>query len=558
MSQRDPLTGTGVAQGKDVVVAIIGRTSGRTASVLSEPVLKGVVGSSDSLANANVISVSNVHDSTQGIGHYRQGIDYILEDDKINWDETSMLSVPVQNNLQVSQTAGQLLTGTYYYVVSAVNENGETVLSNEKTAIITSNLGQVIIDWDVIEGAAGYKIWRSIAANDYVTTCLLIQIAGGFISSYVDTGTVIPSAGTPKVVTDAIKNPKAGNTYYVTYESKTYSYGVANRYYTTGSIYKDHGLNSDLSIAGKLVMAKPPEGNGASSCILIAVENQTQSDYITALGALESKNVDIIVSLLPIDTNLLGHCQELSSWEHKKRRVFFTGAKIGTEMGDESTPGSLIYKARVLADRRAIFVTPDSVTIDVPQEDGSIAATVYDSSFLAAAMAGRVASLSDRAEPITKKFIYGIKEIGLNPATGQDYTEIEKDVLASNGLCVVDTNKFGQVLVRHGVTTNTLLVEDSEISIVLAEDEIITAVEETCESFIGQKITDRLLGAIKNAVMSALHIKQKNEVIRTFNRGSIIVEQDTALPTWVLISFTYVPIYPCNVISITYGFDLAG
>lgn len=557
MSFRDPLTGTLVETGRKLRIAVIGKSDGKRILASSEEITKGV-GTNDVLSNNNVKSILRVSDTIKGLADYRQGIDYSLDGDDIKWDVTALLSVPVLNSATSFATGGALVADTYYYVICALNANGDTLVSNEVFAVVTGATSSIKLDWDIVAGAAGYKIWRTLIAGDYVTVPenLLTTISGGNTSSFKDDGSITPlTIMSLPLANTAIRNPKAGEKYYIDYYYNVFNHGIPVQYFSTTIAYRDHGINSPLGLAARLVLGKPPEGNGASSIYLISVESDTQSEYVTVLEALKPKELDIIVSLLPIDDNLLAHVTEMSSYLYKKRRIFITGAKKGTPMGDDTTEGTMIYKALSLKNKRAIFVSPSSVFINVPQEDNTYIKTEVDGSYLAVAVAGRLASLPDSAEPLTRKRVYGIESIGLNPETGQEYLDSEKNLMAEAGLCVINEEK-GIVLVRHGITTDISKVEDQEISIVLAEDEIISSLEEKYKDFLGRKLNSEVLSAIESVTKGVLDIKLREAILSTYDAGKIVAEQDPDRPTWVLVSFWYTPMYPVNVIRVTYGFSL--
>lgn len=64
-----------------------------------------------------------------------------------------------------STSGGALAAGTYYYKVTAVNEYGETIASNEVSATIAGT-GHVTLDWNDVAGASGYKVYRSTSTGN--------------------------------------------------------------------------------------------------------------------------------------------------------------------------------------------------------------------------------------------------------------------------------------------------------------------------------------------------------------------------------------------------------
>lgn len=98
---------------------------------------------------------------------------------------TDQLPSPV---VTLSSAAGTLLAGTYYYRVTAINANGETLGSEEKSIILGATSG-VKIDWVQVTNATGYKVYgRSAGAELLITTIL-----SGATITYTDSGSITPS-----------------------------------------------------------------------------------------------------------------------------------------------------------------------------------------------------------------------------------------------------------------------------------------------------------------------------------------------------------------------------
>lgn len=95
-------------------------------------------------------------------------------------------------------TGGTFAANTYYWVITALNTNGETIKSNEVSAAIALN-GQATLTWTALAGATGYNIYRGIATGGetYVATV-------GLVTTYADTGAAAsgilpPTTGTAYV-----------------------------------------------------------------------------------------------------------------------------------------------------------------------------------------------------------------------------------------------------------------------------------------------------------------------------------------------------------------------
>jgi hypothetical protein len=103
------------------------------------------------------------------------------------------VTIPAPNVSVVGSTTGGTFTaGTYFWVVTATNTNGETAKSNEVTAVLTGSTGSATLTWPAVDGATGYKVYRGTS-----TTNENHLIATVTTTSYLDTGSAGSSATVP-------------------------------------------------------------------------------------------------------------------------------------------------------------------------------------------------------------------------------------------------------------------------------------------------------------------------------------------------------------------------
>lgn len=124
---------------------------------------------------------------------------------------TDQIRTPV--NTAHTSGAGTLGAGTYYYRVSAVNANGETLASTE-TSIVLGGTGGVNVNWGKVSGATGYKIYgRATGSQQLLATV-------GDVSTWLDSGAISPSGALPvENTTGIIKYP-----YVDRLENKEFNY----------------------------------------------------------------------------------------------------------------------------------------------------------------------------------------------------------------------------------------------------------------------------------------------------------------------------------------------
>lgn len=97
-----------------------------------------------------------------------------------------------------SGAVGANLAGnaTYFYKVTAINAVGETT-EGQIPAVVEAQVTQpatplpVILQWETVSGATGYKVYKSAASGGEQ---FLAQVTGGAVSTYTDTGNVATTA----------------------------------------------------------------------------------------------------------------------------------------------------------------------------------------------------------------------------------------------------------------------------------------------------------------------------------------------------------------------------
>lgn len=94
-------------------------------------------------------------------------------------------AAPVQTAPATAVSGGTVLIGTYFFKVTAINANGETLASNELSVTTTTNVSTVTVNWNTVVGATGYKVYASQSSG----TELLVSTLGVVLT------TTITSAG---------------------------------------------------------------------------------------------------------------------------------------------------------------------------------------------------------------------------------------------------------------------------------------------------------------------------------------------------------------------------
>lgn len=96
--------------------------------------------------------------------------------------------------------AGSIAEGTYYYVVVAVDETGETLKGTESSAVVVASPNnQVDLAWTAVTGATGYKVYRTTSSGTYTTPALVGTVETNSLTDTLATPTTGAPLGTATV-----------------------------------------------------------------------------------------------------------------------------------------------------------------------------------------------------------------------------------------------------------------------------------------------------------------------------------------------------------------------
>jgi hypothetical protein len=109
-----------------------------------------------------------------------------------NLDLGVTLAAPHALTATPSGTGGAFAAGTYFWVVTAVDGNGETTKSNEVQAVLTGSTSSVALSWAAVDGATNYNIYRGTTTTNENKLITIVTTP-----SYTDTGTAGTTATVP-------------------------------------------------------------------------------------------------------------------------------------------------------------------------------------------------------------------------------------------------------------------------------------------------------------------------------------------------------------------------
>ncbi len=318
---------------------------------------------------------------------------------------------------------------------------------------------------------------------------------------------------------------------------------------TTGDIL------SPLSLASKVAFE-----NGATQLVLVATEGTPSSVTRTALtdGYAKLAAFDDVDILVPLPVGITGAHGSLGDSVN-------VGADLKAEVEADAAAtlfriGIIGYDKIVTADpaidlvsgfssSRVMLVWPNRVNYYNGETNLNIEVSGY---YLAAGVAGRMASQLPQT-PVTRKQVRGFSGF---PGTMQAaMSTTQKNAWAAAGVCVVEIARTGQMLVRHGVSTDPTSVNTREVSLTRGKDAMVGLIQATLEStgLIGSSIDANTLLVVKGIVTGGLETAKRVGVIIDY--ANLVARQRSVDPSVIEVKFQYQPAYPLNYIVVVFSIN---
>ena len=300
-------------------------------------------------------------------------------------------------------------------------------------------------------------------------------------------------------------------------------------------------INSKLSLAAYLAFQ-----NGAPELICAAVESAgatpTAPEWTTAIGVLTAtSDISLVV---PIDGNTATHDSVQAHTAQMALQQEYRIGLVGRDgTGAAVTSANLKSQAAGYSNSRMVLVGPAIV-----EYYNGVSVINLGGQYAAAAVAGAVASRPVHV-PVTRKTITGFWNIP-NQETNQGLVELQQA-----GVLMLFRKRTGEVVVRHGLTTNMTNDYTRELNIVAAKDRLLLLIEDTLDfsDLIGSPITDATPDAVTGAVIGALETAKSAGLIYDYSGVSYRQPPDT--PTVIEVKFQYRPTLPLNYIQVSFALD---
>lgn len=298
--------------------------------------------------------------------------------------------------------------------------------------------------------------------------------------------------------------------------------------------------------------------------------------WISAYAAAEKIDIDMVVPL-PSQTisvifqNGKSHVETMSGIKNKRERVLLIGAikgltpdnVIGNEPAAvddigvlEGIQGDDIEEildgnTEDLADYgvqsafgdsfRVQYFYPDSIVVQAGADKISV-----DGFFMAAAASGWFSGNNMIQEPLTNKTIGGF-----TLTRDKLFSPIVEENVVAAGITLLRPLSSGGLVIFGKTTTNSLLPEEEEISVVFIRDRIAKDMRAGFSPYIGKAETPTFLQTLYARTIDMVHSFISRRLITDYR--DVVVERDPVEPRQFNISVAVQPVFPCNWVFIRLG-----
>lgn len=401
-----------------------------------------------------------------------------------------------------------------------------------------------------------------VAVSGMPVQTQFVADAGGTPHDYSTNQTGSGTATTTTLTRTSSGQISSGGTVVVTYHYTDPLYFSVRRFSDYSSFEDAYGvpfdpatgeIQSELSLAAQLAFQ-----NGASLIYGVALSGSgSQSAQMQSALALTLPNYDINLVVTLNDGAVDGStAQSLASvlgghLQAAEAEGFLRLGLFGVAQQFQGVTPDVV--ARQINNRRVIVVWPQAFLY----YNSLINATqLLDGYFFAAACAGKLAGQNVN-RGLTQSQIRSFSGI---PATVVNtMTTANKNSWSSSGVSVAEIGRSGQLVIRHGVTTQVDFTQNREISIVREGDAIVNLIQTALNQagLIGDPITVDTPYSIKAIIAGALETARASETIQAYTE--LLVRQQALPngdPTVIECSFKWAPTYPLNYITVVLTLDL--
>jgi hypothetical protein len=358
----------------------------------------------------------------------------------------------------------------------------------------------------------------------------------------------------------------AGTPITVTYNYANASYFGLNQFGDFASLINVYGtpfnpttgaIQSPISLAAQIAFE-----NGANKVYTATLNGLgSVSDQFNAAYALTATNFDIDLIVPVYRSGSIADDVALSPYVSGLSAHLSTCDAAGTPrcaiIGLPDTFSAAVTPdvvAAMFVNRRVALIWPNQFNY----YNSILNSTVQISGSYAAAAAAGILANSPVNQGLTRRQIRALSSI--SAASLLTLTTTNKNLWSSKGVAVIEPNRSGQMVVRHGVTTDMSSVTNRELSIVRCQDELYSIVQSSLDqaALIGTPITAGTPLSVKGIITGALETALGSGTIQGY--ANVAVRQQSLPngdPTVIECLFTYQPTYPLNYITVKFTLDLS-
>lgn len=339
---------------------------------------------------------------------------------------------------------------------------------------------------DVLGQVTGIPLAYYIILDDTPDAIVWVREAStGTLLSYTqvyDAGETTPYIAFNVLPTDDVEvkyehrgqEPDPGNIYYISAQRLRLNseYNVPIRYLTRDDMARGLGpktTDNQLWIAGDIAFDTDFFGAYFTQ-VLDAAGNQVFStaDFRAAIQATETvKDITdlIVLSFFPALAESKASIARMADPFENAERMLWVGTPIGTPLGDDNTPDSMVYLARKTLQfsgdnpgrGHVVLIGNTDATREIVMDDGTVTSVILDGSFIAAYTAARNAAFRDPAQTLLRKDCSSF---------GEMQTWGEKEELILGGSSITYLSDAGSGIFRYGEseTVDTSAPDLQEIS----------------------------------------------------------------------------------------------
>lgn len=408
---------------------------------------------------------------------------------------------------------------------------------------------------------------EGVINNSIVVTGLVAGVKTTFVvnTDYTVDQTEATPEGTTTITALADGDIPLSSTVTVSYNYADDSYFTLNNFSDFASFIAVYGspfnsltaqITSPLSFAAQVAFE-----NGANQIYAVALNGLgSLSDQYNAAYALTLNNFDVNILVPIFATGSIADASAFSPYISGLTSHLSTAENNGTPrislVGLPETFSTTVTPDTIAPSfdtDRVLFAWPDQITY---YNSSTNTTQVVGGSYIAAAASGVLAN-NPLNQGLTQQKISSFS--GLTPSYLLTASTSNKNLWSSKGVAVVEQNRIGQLVFRHGVTTDTSSVTNRELSIVRCKDALFLIVQQSLQqaNLIGSPITSDTALNVKGILTSALETSLAAGIIASYDNVTVAQQVlPNGDPTVIDCTFSYTPTYPLNYITVTFSLDL--